>query len=153
MMNLELAKKLLQAGVKKAKGMGTVCSIAVVDENGWLVALHRMDGAPIPTAEMARDKAWTAAAFQMPSSKVSKLGDPKAQGYGFNVQSWNDRLTTIPGGLPIWKEGHLIGAIGVCSQTPEKDLSFCQDIVKDIFGEEKDLKSKKRILPRKYRRR
>lgn len=153
MMNLTLAKTILTTAVSKAKGSGRTCSIAIADENGWLVALHRMDGAPIPTAEMARDKAWTAAAFQMPSSKVCKLGDPKAQGYGFNVQSWNDRLTTIPGGLPIWKEGQLIGAIGVCSQTPEEDLAFCQDIVKDIFGEEKDLKSKKRIARKKYGRR
>jgi uncharacterized protein GlcG (DUF336 family) len=41
--------------------MCIVCSIAIVDDHGWLVALQRMDGAPIPTAEIGRDKAWTAA--------------------------------------------------------------------------------------------
>ena len=69
MMNLEMAKKLLQTGIQKAKEKGMPCSIAIVDENGWLVALHRMDGAPIPTAEIARDKAWTAAVFRRPSSE------------------------------------------------------------------------------------
>lgn len=135
MMNLEMAKKLLQAGVEKAKKKGMLCSIAIVDENGWLVALHRMDGAPIPTAEMARDKAWTAAVFRMPSSKVSQFGDPKGVGYGFNVQNWNDRLTTVPGGLPIWENGHLMGAIGVASQKPGEDVLLCKNILKNIFPE------------------
>lgn len=134
MMNLEMAKKLLQAGIEKAKKKGMLCSIAIVDENGWLVALHRMDGAPIPTAEMARDKAWTSAVFKMDSSRVSQFGDPKAQGYGFNVQNWNDRLTTIPGGLPIWKGNHLIGAIGVSSNHPGKDVLLAKNILKEGFA-------------------
>jgi uncharacterized protein GlcG (DUF336 family) len=84
---------------------------------------------------------------------VSQFGDPNVSGYGFNVQNWNERLTTIPGGLPIWRDGHVIGAIGVCSQTPKEDVPFCQNIVKDIFGEERDLKPKKRIPRKKYGRR
>jgi len=152
MMNLEMAKKILQTGVKKAKEMGKLCSIAIVDDHGWLVALHRIDGAPIPTAEIARDKAWTAATFRRPSVEVSQFGDPKVPGYGFNVQNWNERLTTIPGGLPIWKDGHVIGAIGVCSQTPREDVPFCQNVLKDFFGEERVLKPKKRIVQKKYGR-
>jgi len=132
MMNLEMAKKLLQTGIKKAKEMGRSCSIAIVDDNGWLVALHRMDGAPIPTAEIARDKAWTAAVFRLPSSEVCRFGDPRASGLGFNVQNWNDRLTTIPGGLPIRNGDQLIGAIGVCSETPEEDVILCQKVIEEM---------------------
>jgi cob(I)alamin adenosyltransferase len=149
MMNLMMAKKLLQTGVKRAREKGMFCSIAIVDENGWLVALHRMDGSSIPTAEIARDKAWTAATFRIPTSVVSQLGDPKVPGYGFNVQNWNDRLTTIPGGLPIWESSHLIGAIGVCSQTPKEDVLLCKNILKDIFGEKRDLGSERRKTRKK----
>lgn len=131
-MNLELAKRLLKIGAAEAKNMGKVCSIALVDENGWLVALHRMDGAPSPTAEIARDKAWTAAVFQMPSSDVSCYGDPRVPGSGFNLQNWNDRLTTIPGGLPIKDGDRLIGAIGCCGGTPEEDVFLCQKIIEEI---------------------
>ena len=133
MMNLEVAKKLLQTGIENAKEMGRVCSIALVDENGWLVALHRMDGAPIPTAEIARDKAWTAAVFRRPSSEVSAYGDPKAPGFGLNAQNWNDRLTIIPGGIPIWDGDLMIGAIGCCGETPEEDVSICQKIIEKIL--------------------
>jgi len=144
MMNLEMAKNLLQTGIKKSKEMGKLCSIAIVDDHGWLVALHRMDGAPIPTAEIARDKAWTAAAFRIPSAEVSQFGDPNVSGYGFNVQNWNERLTTIPGGMPILNEGRLIGAIGVCGKTPKEDVIICQNILKDIFREERKLGSGRR---------
>ena len=152
-MNLKLAKTVLSTAVSKAREMGKVCSIAIVDDNGWLMALHRMDGAPIPSSEIARDKAWTAATFRIPSSEVSQLGDPKVPGYGFNVQNWNERLTTIPGGLPIWKDGHVIGAIGVCSQTPKEDVLLCQNILKGIFGEAKHLEPEKRKFKKKYGRR
>jgi uncharacterized protein GlcG (DUF336 family) len=131
-MNLKLAKSTLSTAVSKAREMGRSCSIAIVDDNGWLVALHRMDGAPIPTAEIARDKAWTAAVFQMSSSNVSCFGDPKIPGSGFNLQNWNERLTTIPGGIPIRNEGRLIGAIGVCSGTPEEDVIICQKVIEEM---------------------
>jgi uncharacterized protein GlcG (DUF336 family) len=153
MMNLEMAKNLLQTGIKKAEEMGKLCSIAIVDDHGWLVALHRMDGAPIPTAEIARDKAWTAATFRISSAEVSQLGDPKAPGYGFNVQNWNERLTTIPGGMPILNEGRLIGAIGVCGETPKDDVILCRNILKDIFREERDLGPERRKPRKKYGRR
>lgn len=153
MMNLKFAKTILSTAISKSEGMGRACSIAVVDENGWLVALHRMDGAPIPTAEIARDKAWTAATFRMPSAEVSQFGDPKVTGHGFNVQNWNERLTTIPGGMPILNEGRLIGAIGVCGETPKEDVTLCQHVLKDIFREEKALKPKKRIVRKKYGKR
>jgi uncharacterized protein GlcG (DUF336 family) len=153
MMNLEMAKNLLQTGIKKAKEMGKLCSIAIVDDHGWLVALHRMDGTPIPTAEIARDKAWTAATFRKPSAEVSQLGDPKVPGYGFNVQNWNERLTTIPGGMPILNEGRLIGAIGVCGETSKEDVITCQNILKDIFREERDSAPERRKPRKKYGRR
>jgi uncharacterized protein GlcG (DUF336 family) len=140
MMNLELAKKLLQIGIEHAKEIGRVCSIALVDENGWLVALHRMDGAPIPTTEIARDKAWTAAVFRRPSSEVSAYGDPRAPGFGLNAQNWNDCLTTIPGGLPIWEGDLMIGAIGACGATPEEDVSLCQKIIEKIYSRQDDFR-------------
>jgi uncharacterized protein GlcG (DUF336 family) len=151
-MNLKLAKTILRTAVSKSKEMSRSCSIAIVDDQGWLVALHRMDDAPIPTAEIARDKAWTAATFRIPSSEVSQFGEPRVPGYGFSVQNWNERLTTIPGGLPIWKDGYMIGAIGVCGETPKEDVILCRNILKDIFREEIILKPKKRSVRKKYGR-
>jgi uncharacterized protein GlcG (DUF336 family) len=129
---LDIAKKMLSAGKEEARRLDIPCSIAIVDDNGWLVALHRMDGALIPTADIARDKAWTAAVFRMPSSAITQFGNHANPGFGFNNQNWNDRLTTIAGGLPIMNDSKVIGGVGVCGGTPEQDVSLCQAVVATI---------------------
>lgn len=129
---LDMAKLMLEASIRQAEEMGKLCTIAIVDENGWLVALHRMDGAIIPSVDIARDKAWTAATFRLPSSAIFKFGNPSRQGFGLNTQNWNDRLTTVAGGLPIEENGQVIGGIGVCGGTPEEDVAVCQAAIAAI---------------------
>ncbi|MDI6616073.1 MAG: heme-binding protein [Syntrophaceae bacterium] len=133
-MNIEIAKMIIKAGIGQAREMGNVCSVAVVDDRGFLVALHRMDRAPIPTVDIARDKAWTAAAFRMPSSDIGRFGDPAAPGFGFNTQNWNDRLTTIPGGLPVQDGDEIIGGVGVSGGTAEEDVTVCRAALAAVFA-------------------
>lgn len=135
MMNLNIAKHISKAAIQKAREMNILCSVAVVDRKGFLVALYRMDGTPVPTADMARDKAWTAAAFRAPSSEVDKYGDPSKQGGGFSAQNWNDRLTTIPGGLPLIIDDRVVGGIGVSGGTPEEDVEICREAIKSIYNQ------------------
>ena len=134
-MTLDMAKKLLKAGREESIRQHLLCTIAIVDENGWLVGLHRMDGAPIPTVDLSWDKAWTAAAFKLTSSDVSRFDNTSAPGFGLNAQNWNDRLTTIPGGLPITKGETVIGAIGICGETPQQDVEVCQAAIAAITQE------------------
>jgi uncharacterized protein GlcG (DUF336 family) len=133
-MNIEIARKIIKAGIQQAREMGSLCSVAVVDDRGFLVALHRMDHAPIPTVDIARDKAWTAAVFRMPSSDIGQFGDPATPGFGFNTQNWNDRLTTIPGGLPVTDGAEVIGGVGVSGGTPEDDVAVCRAALATVFA-------------------
>ncbi|MDO9537158.1 MAG: heme-binding protein [Thermoplasmata archaeon] len=133
-MNIDIAKKVIKAAIKQAQEMDRLCSVAIVDDRGFLVALHRMDRAPIPTVDIARDKAWTASTFRMPSSDIGKFGDPSTPGFGFNTQNWNDRLTTIPGGLPINDGDEVIGGVGVSGGTPEEDVSVCRAALATVFA-------------------
>jgi len=125
-MNLELAKSLINKAISQAENMGIFCSVVVVDDKGFLVAAYRMDSALIPTLDIARDKAWTAAVFRTPSSEVNKYGDPSKANAGFNTQNWNDRLTTIPGGLPVESAGKVIGSMGVSGGDPGEDVQVCR---------------------------
>lgn len=129
---LDVAKDMIYAAMDEARRMGNACSTAIVDENGWLVAADRMDGALAPTLDIARDKAWSAFAFGMPSSEIAKFGNPSTPGFGFNTENWNDRLTTIAGGLPIKDGDNIIGGIGVSGGTPEQDVAVCQAAIKAI---------------------
>lgn len=130
---LDVAKKIIYAGMEEAQRMGNACSIAVVDKNGWLVAAERMDAALIPTFDIARDKAWTAFAFKMSSSEIYKFGNPSMPGFGFNTANWNDRLTPIAGGLPIKDGGEVVGAVGVSGGTPEQDVAVSQAAIAVIL--------------------
>jgi len=132
--NIDIAKQVIKAAIQQAQKMDKLCSVAVVDDRGFLVALHRMDRAPIPTVDIARDKAWTASAFRMPSSDIGQFGDPSSPGFGFNTQNWNDRLTTIPGGLPITDGDEVIGGVGVGGGTPEEDVAICQAALAAVFA-------------------
>jgi uncharacterized protein GlcG (DUF336 family) len=58
--SFELAPKMVNAAVAKAKELGVAENVAILDDSGNLKAFTRMDGAPIPTIEMAQNKAYTA---------------------------------------------------------------------------------------------
>jgi uncharacterized protein GlcG (DUF336 family) len=55
----ELAQKMVNAAVAKAKELGVAENVVILDDGGNLKAFSRMDGAPIPTIEMAQNKAYT----------------------------------------------------------------------------------------------
>src|SRR6201982_3493730 len=56
----ELAQKMVNAAVAKARELGVAENVAILDDGGNLKAFSRMDGAPIPTIVMAQNKAYTA---------------------------------------------------------------------------------------------
>ncbi len=106
----ELAQKMVDAAVAKARQLGVTENVAVLDDGGNLKAFSRMDGAPIPTIEMAQNKAYTAL-----------LGVSTQEFFNF-IQSDPSLLAGIPtlarmaawgGGYPIKVNGEVVGAIGV----------------------------------------
>ena len=56
----ELAQKMVDEAVTKAKELGVTENVAIVDDGGNLKAFSRMDGAPILSIQMAQNKAYTA---------------------------------------------------------------------------------------------
>jgi uncharacterized protein GlcG (DUF336 family) len=106
----ELAQQMVNAAVKKAKELGVSENVVILDDGGNLKAFSRMDGAPIPTIEMAQNKAYTAL-----------LGVSTQDFFNF-IQSDRSLLAGIPtlsrmaawgGGFPIKVNGEVVGAIGV----------------------------------------
>lgn len=124
--SLDMARRIGKAAIKKAQEMNRLCSVAVVDDRGIPIIIYRMDHTPSPTADIAYDKAWTAASFGMPSSDIVKLGNPSCPGFGFNTENYNYRLTPIAGGLPIKDGDEVTGGIGVSGATPEEDVAIAQ---------------------------
>ena len=56
----ELAQRMVEATLVKARAIGVPENVAVLDDGGNLKAFARMDGAPILSIEISLHKAYTA---------------------------------------------------------------------------------------------
>lgn len=113
---LSVAKKLATAAEMEAAKRGATVVIAVVDDGGNLIVLHRLDDTQVASVEVAIGKARTAAIFRRPSKvfedqirdgRVAALALPGA--------------TPLQGGIPVIVDGKVIGAVGVSGNSPQED--------------------------------
>jgi uncharacterized protein GlcG (DUF336 family) len=108
--SFELAQKMVDKAVAKARELGVSENVAILDDGGNLKAFSRMDGAPIPTIEMAQNKAYTALLGVSTQDFFNFIqGDPSLLA-GIPTLS---RVAAWGGGFPIKVDGEVIGAIGV----------------------------------------
>src|SRR6185312_11635159 len=63
-LTLAAAMKVSAAAENEAAKNGWLVTVVILDEAGLQVCLHRMDGAPISSMEVARQKAYSAIAFK-----------------------------------------------------------------------------------------
>src|SRR5262245_54850081 len=63
-MNLDVANRMIDAGLEKARKLGIKIAFAIVDDSGVLVALKRMEGAGAYTTAIAENQAWSAVTWQ-----------------------------------------------------------------------------------------
>src|SRR4051794_1369174 len=121
MISLERANALIAAGIEEATRQDLALAFAVVDAGGHLVALQRMDGAPWIAPEVALGKAWTAAAYGLPSaSQGEKMKELHAFSAAISAAT-NGRFTPQIGGLPISDGDTVIGAMGASGGTGQQD--------------------------------
>jgi uncharacterized protein GlcG (DUF336 family) len=116
----ELAQKMVNAAVAKARELGVAENIAILDEGGNLKAFIRMDGVSIPTIEMAQNKAYTALFGVSTQDFFNRIqGDPSLLA-GVPARS---RIAAWGGGFPIKVNGELVGTIGVSgAPTVQNDI-------------------------------
>ena len=92
--------------------------IAIVDSGCRLVILHRLDDAQLGSIEVAQRKAETALNFKRPTKVLEDA--LVAGGPGMRLLSVAD-VCMLEGGLPIMKDGAIIGAIGVSGMQSGQD--------------------------------
>jgi uncharacterized protein GlcG (DUF336 family) len=126
---LERAKQVMAAAEAEAKKRNWKEVIAVVDTNGELVHLSRMEGAQIAAVTISQGKARTAARFRRESRafyNVYESGHPY-------VSTLDPTLVASPGGFPLVEGGKVIGAVGCSGGTGDQDATVCKagaDVVK-----------------------
>ncbi|MFB5283717.1 heme-binding protein [Peribacillus asahii] len=131
--NLELAKKLIESAEKEANEIKVPMVISIVDEGGNFIACHRMDNALLVSIDIAQNKAWTSVAMKMPTADLAQAAGAGKELYGINTTN-NGRVVVFGGGIPLWKDGQVIGAVGVSGGSVEQDIQVAQSAVQ-VFSE------------------
>jgi glc operon protein GlcG len=107
---LEQAMKAGNAALAEAKKLNVPEGIAVVNNDGRLVYLVKMDNARAIADALAFHKARTAAMYKVPS----KAYEDRVAGGGIGITALLlDDVIASAGGIPIMSDGKIIGAIGV----------------------------------------
>jgi uncharacterized protein GlcG (DUF336 family) len=118
-LTLSDARAMLDRAIAHAEQLGVSVSIAIVDGSGVPVASARMDGASFVSPEIAIGKAWTAAAFGVPSGKVAEnMASAPAFASGVSAAT-HGRFMPRQGAVPL-NGGGAIGASGATSAQDEE---------------------------------
>jgi uncharacterized protein GlcG (DUF336 family) len=122
-LDLELAERMTHAACAAAESEECLVSAAVVDAGGHLVAFRRMDRAEFAGASIAVDKAYTAAGNRIATLDLSEQVAPGGDLTGYYAAS-GGRFIAFGGGVPLWYDGTVIGAVGVSGASGEQDHTF-----------------------------
>ena len=117
------AKRAVDLIVEKALQMEKAASVAVADAHGDLICLSRMDGAPVSSIRIAMNKAWTAARERKPTREIGeKVKHPEK---GHDIAYYGDpNYVGWGGGIPVWKNGEVIGAVAVSGLSSNEDIAL-----------------------------
>ena len=117
------ARIILDAGLAEATRIAVPATVAVLDASREIVAFARQDHAPTLTGEVAIAKAFTAFALRQPSADLGPHTAPGGAFFGLHAVTTH-HLATFGGGLPLFDEDDVIGAIGASGGSVEEDLEI-----------------------------
>jgi uncharacterized protein GlcG (DUF336 family) len=124
-LTLSDARKIIAAAEAKAEEIGRPMNIAVVDAGGNLVAHVRMDGAWLGSVDISINKAWTSRAFDIMTKDLGENSQPGQDFYGINASN-EGKVMIFAGGVPLARDGQVVGAIGVSGGVGEQDQAVAE---------------------------
>ena len=125
MITLEDARRIIAAAETKAKEIGQPMNIAVADGGGNLVAHIRMDNAWLGSIDISIKKAWTSRAFDITTKDLADNSQSGDQFFGIHASN-NGKVMIFAGGVPLKKDGQVVGAIGVSGGSGEQDHAVAE---------------------------
>jgi len=116
--SLENAKKAAEPALAEAAKNKWTVAVAIVGPAGTLVYYEKMDNTQLGSAEVAIDKARTAALFKRPTKAFQDV--LAGGGDGLRVLTLKG-VVAVEGGIPLVLDGKIVGAIGVSGATSAQD--------------------------------
>ncbi|MER5750799.1 heme-binding protein [Streptomyces sp. NPDC002088] len=125
------AEVLLAAARRAAEAAGVTVSVTVLDAGGHLLAFRRDDQAVLISGETSTRKAYTALQLNTPTADLVDAVKPDGPFHSLPT-ALDKPLLFIAGGLPVHRDGRLIGAIGVGGGAPEQDHAFATTAIASL---------------------
>jgi len=125
MIKLADARRMIAAAEKKAEEIKQPMNIAIVDEGGNLIAFERMENAWLGSIDIAQKKAWTSRAFDITTKDLGANSQSGDQFFGIHASN-NGKVMIFAGGIPLKKDGKVVGAIGVSGGSGVQDHSVAE---------------------------
>jgi uncharacterized protein GlcG (DUF336 family) len=122
---LDEAKELVTAAEVKAEEIDNPMVITVANNEGNLVAQHRMDDAWLASVSISRNKAYTSAALDMPTHELAEASEPGNSLYGLQTTDDN-QIVIFGGGYPLERDGEIVGSIGVSGGAVSQDREVAE---------------------------
>ena len=131
--SLELteARRIIAAASHKAQEIGQPMNIAVVCAGGHLLAFERMPGAWLGSVDISIKKAWTSRAFNITTQDLGKNSQSGDQFFGIHASN-DGKVMIFAGGVPVKKDGKVIGAVGVSGGSGEQDQAVAEAGVAEL---------------------
>ena len=125
MVTLADARRIIAAAEQKAQEIGQPMNIAVADAGGHLVAHVRMDGAWIGSIDISIQKAWTSRAFDIATKDLATASQSGDQFFGIHASN-QGKVMIFAGGIPLMRDGVVVGAVGVSGGSGEQDHAVAE---------------------------
>ncbi|WP_328888112.1 GlcG/HbpS family heme-binding protein [Streptomyces sp. NBC_00316] len=130
-LTIQDAEALVATACTAAGAAGVTVAVTVLDAGGHLLAFRRDDRAVLIAGETSTRKAYTALQLGAPTAEL--VDAVKPGGLFHTLPTALDRpLLFIAGGVPVFRDGRLVGAVGVGGGAPEQDHGFATAAVEAL---------------------
>jgi uncharacterized protein GlcG (DUF336 family) len=123
-LTLDAALVIAKAAISKGNELGVKLNASVVDSAGNRLVSLREPGAPMPAMDFAEKKAYTAANFKLPTDKWAEVLEGRT--VLANGLAQHEKVALFGGGLPVFLEGVVVGAIGVSGGKVAEDIQCAE---------------------------
>ncbi|CNI41948.1 putative propanediol utilization protein: B12 related [Yersinia massiliensis] len=117
--------QLVKLAVEAAMTLGIAVVVALTDRHGNLIMTYRMPDTLLVSSELAPKKAWTAVALKAATHQLSSAVQPGADLFQLEA-STGGKVVSFGGGYPLWRDGQLVGGLGISGGSVEQDMHIAE---------------------------
>ncbi len=108
-LTLQDAHKIIERAVEKSKEVNWISAYVITDAGGNVISISRMDGAPSAAVDIARAKSYISAIFGQDTKAFTDRMEAHPVRFAGFQQVFPHPLFPGPGGVPIYKDGVVVG--------------------------------------------